>query len=152
MQRPYTPGPLGYLLAIAVTAVAYPPILLAQTLVEGPLTWVVASVVFGVVAVVIGVPVGLLAAPLIHLLTWFIPFQAVHVVVSAAVGSVTGVGVWLVIDPDYEWVTGQLGWYAGALGLAAALGRTAVIPLVRRRQAWARMHGWPPAAGTFHVS
>ncbi len=80
-------------------------------------------------ALVFGLPAAAVGCLLVHLVCLRIPEQLIHVVTAGLVGAAAGV----VYDAAlFDGFWGRL-WIL--LGIATSLGRAAVIPLARRRQA-----------------
>jgi hypothetical protein len=133
-----SPGVGGYVLAWLASAVALPLVLLLGVLLPGgeraslSVTEVIPTLgfalVFAMAAAVYGAPAALVGCLVVHLVCLRVDSQAVHVAAAAAAGLVTGWGydTWL-FQGSWDWLWLQL-------GIATAVGRAVVIPLVRRRR------------------
>lgn len=143
---PNTPGPAGYLVAWVISLVL--PVWGLVDLALGfddvpdpahpPVRWAEGV---GVALTVVGVsiPVALVTFAVVHALFHDVASQLMHVVGTAAVGTlVAGVPVMIVQDDGLVPVL-----WGVPIGLLGALGRACVVPLVSRRR---RLHrpvvGW----------
>jgi hypothetical protein len=138
-----TPARHGYVLGYLVSCAVAPIVLLATTVHGAPGTWsdvlnaLAVLVVYGamgaVFCLVAGLPVGLLGGLAVHLLCRRVGPQWVHVLVAAIVGVVGGLAygapLLAALGSDLPARDAVI-----ALGVAAASGRAAVIPLVHGRR------------------
>jgi hypothetical protein len=130
-RGPHTPGVLGHVVWIALSTLLYGPLLVVGT--GGDVVEAVVATFF-VVAFgwIYAVPVGVLGALAVDLTCRSVPRQGVHVVAAAVAGVVAGALFWGTIGESTPF-----GPPALLVGVAAALGRAAVVPLVDRRRAFA---------------
>ena len=123
-----TPGWLGYAAAIGISVVSYGALL---GLWGGGLGGALAAAVFvPVFGWPYAVPIGVVGAAVVHLTCRGVPEQWVHVAAAAGCGVVGGALFW-----GWFGHTAAFGMGSLMVGVAAGLGRTAVVPLVERRRA-----------------
>lgn len=131
-----TPGLAGYLAAWALSCVAMVGGLAGTALadpttdqpLETALTWLVLGSLY---VPLYSLPFALVGVPLVHLLCRRVPRQWVHAVAAGAAGLLPMAAMGLLTG---EWV-----WTWGAIAGCTALGRWAVVPMVRRRRDSARI-------------
>lgn len=144
-MEPNTPGPGGYVLAVAVSVLAMTTtgggVALVALLLAGPgwdgdlgsvlVVWAYVTVV----GMVVAVPFACVGVPAVHLLCRRQPSQRIHVVVTGAVTFVlvvaffyVGNGLSFGGDPEPPMIAASL------TAAATMAGRASVIPLVRRRR------------------
>jgi hypothetical protein len=162
--RVNAPGFGGYLLAYAASVLAYGVLMGLQVLALG--TDVLLSVVYAILVIgvgaVVGLPFALVLIPAVHLACRTVRNQAVHVAAAGFAGLSAGAAVWgfTVVGMNsngsftasWEFVPSR--WSSGAtlgailaLGIATAIGRSAVIPLVLRRRNRATVEMVWPTSG-----
>lgn len=139
-----TPGFMGYVLTFAI----------AVLLVSAGLTIRVDPEVdagdFFLFAAFFGAWIAVLPAavivPLVHLAVRRVADQRVHVVVAGLTGLVGGAACWWFVSEGNLLEIHEDALVVAGIGLATAIGRAAVIPLVQRRRApdflpfWERDH------------
>lgn len=143
-QSPNTPGIVGYAAGVGVSDLVCAPLLMAPALVEAHgLGDVLSSIVFlpiaAVLVAVYGAPVAVIGAVLVDRVCSRVKDQKVHVAVAAIAGILTT--LWYAHVTDLGGLGPNPASVAVAVGCAAAIGRAAVIPLVRSRR---RLASPPP--------
>jgi hypothetical protein len=135
MTRPNTPGPAGYLLGVGVSFLLCAPlVLLWLNAGSGPEGWLAAALYLPIALLEVstyGLPVALAGVILVHATCFLVPWQSVHVVVAGA----AGLGLaWAWTDvTDLASLGPPAHTISVLVGVSAAAGRAAVIPLVRWR-------------------
>jgi hypothetical protein len=137
MKQPNTPGPVGYLLGVGVSFLVCAPLVLvwlnADSGAEG---WVAAALYLPIALVEVstyGLPVALAGVVLVHAACSLVPWQWVHVVVAGATGLALA---WAWTDlTDLTSLGPPAHTISVLVGVSAAIGRGAVIPIVRHRRA-----------------
>ena len=137
MTEPNTPGLAGYVLGVAVSQVACALLVLFWLNVGlGPAGWVAAALYLPIALLEVstyGLPVALGGVILVHATCFLVPWQSVHVVVAGAAGFALARG-WTDLT-DLASLGPPAHTISVLVGVAAATGRAAVIPLVVRRRA-----------------
>lgn len=137
MRRPtYTPGPGGYALAVLASHLVFTLTCSVVAWVGAASAWHLARpadmLAFLVVGLMYGaIPaavLGSLGALAVHGLCRHRPCQAEHVAAAGVAGVVAGLVLWVLLGAARE----LLGWVP-VLGLSTAIGRAAVVPLVKAR-------------------
>lgn len=133
-DRTWTPGGVGYLLAVLVSVVATALVISVEILVVGgPLAAILALVESGILATVFAVPIAPLGVLLVHLACRRMEEQWVHVLAAGLAGVLTGAAFSALVDVGSPLVDS---WpLTLTLGLATATGRASVIGLVPGVQA-----------------
>lgn len=137
MNGPNTPGFFGYVVAVLVSFVAFGFLVgfFAMLSAADPLAGLAILLLYAPMAAAVagtyGLPVALAGAALVALGLRRVAPQPVHVLGAGLVG--------LVLTPVYLSLVGladddSILMLSVAVGLAAALGRLAVVPLVRSRR------------------
>lgn len=132
-HSPNTPDLAGYLLAVTLAFVVCGSLLVVPEWASGDIHRVVAAVLFLPVSVyvvgLVGAPVALVGVLVAHGLCSKVRSQSVHVAVAALIGLLLGAAYQPVV------AAGAMNWWNPvAVGISAAVGRAAVIPLVSRRR------------------
>lgn len=137
-DEPNTPGIAGYVLGILVSFLACAVLLVVPGAVAAG-SWTVAIAFVPVAAVYIGIlgfPVALAGALIVQIVCFRVPSQAFHVAVSVAAGfGLTAAYLRI----DFTGAEPEAFFVAMAVGLAAGIGRAAVIFLVSSRRRLARV-------------
>ncbi|UUW90972.1 hypothetical protein [Pimelobacter simplex] len=129
-MRPNTPGPGGYVAAWAVSVLIVDlAMVLGASLFgtsPGPLELVL--MVWGLVpwVALFSLPIAVPGVLIVHLVCRCVGAQWVHVA-AAGLAGLAPMGVWVLLTGEAEPVL-------GLLAVATALGRLAVVPMVRRRR------------------
>jgi hypothetical protein len=132
VSTPYTPDPLGYLLAVLASVAATACALALITVFSGDWedTFVV-LILGGFYAGILAIPSAAVGVPLVHLACRNVPQQWVHVLAAGVAGVITGLVFGLLTD--WGLFEPGLWWLLLVLGGATAIGRASVIPLVPGR-------------------
>ncbi|MFL6023485.1 MAG: hypothetical protein ACJ72O_09125 [Marmoricola sp.] len=137
MNRPNTPGFAGYVVAVLVSFAVFGTLVgfFAMFAADSPANALAIIVVFAPMAAIaagtLGLPVAVVGAVLVALCLRRVDQQVWHVLGAGVVGAVlTPVYVWLLFGADGS----PSALFAPGVGLAAALGRLAVVPLVSSRR------------------
>lgn len=130
-RRPSTPGLAGYLAAWAlsclVTVAGAAGIALADPSADQPLLDALVVLTLGSFWVPLySLPFAVVGIPLVHLACRRVEAQWVHVVAAGAAGLLPALAVRLMTG---EWI-----WAWASIAACTALGRLAVVPMVRQRR------------------
>ena len=121
-----TPGPGGYLLAVLVSDFAFALLLGLGALADGDIdAFFGGLVLFTVITAIYAIPFAVPGVLLVHFLARRATSQLVHVATAGAVGLLAGLvaSAWIFRNDGWPWLVLEV-------GVATAVGRAAVIPLV----------------------
>ena len=130
-----TPGLCGYVLVLLISYAAFVGPLALMTAVGGELEWAMAVLMVGcAVAFTIGTLVAAPALVVVHFCCRYFPEQLTHVLATGLAGMAAGTILFAV----GAYGSLAVGYFAlptiAGMGIAAGIGRLAVVPLVNSRR------------------
>lgn len=124
----WMPGPGGYVIAILITCVAFSLVITGALVTDSPPQIVVYWPLIVGACCVLGLPVGIGGAAVVHVTTRKVRAEWVHVLVGGLVTAAV-VPLWIrALGSDND-----LDWISVAAGLCGALGRGLARPWIRPR-------------------
>jgi len=136
VSSPNTPGLSGYVLGVGISFVVCAPLILLWSNARlGSEEWLAALLYLPIAVMEVstyGLPVAVLGVLVLDVTCRRIPWQAVHVLVAGA----SGVGLawaWTAVT-HLDSIGPPAHAFSVLAGVSAAVGRAAVVPMVRRRR------------------